>query len=467
MLSFRLIKYISILYSVPLLFLTVVLFLYLKTSKDTIFVSPVLMLSIIIGILIVLILLINRENQSLPKQQRLLTMFSLLTIICSPFGDYIVIPLLGVIICLFCDPIFRSHFFHHSDRCDYLWGSLILWCFIISPFAIENKISSFGMSFALLGYGLLFRIGRYAQFPKQLLQNSVILFSIILMTTVTFALFHMWSQKLIIIGFISLTPHGGPGLASIFSNWPANTAGFLVICTSILCFNIVLPQYLWKERWILILGLVITFFGVLATETRMALLFLLGYGGLFLILYPFELFKKIRFIALLLPLIVLPFLFQHSEKWHRTFTNPLTQATIADRLHQYQYGWELWKANNPILGVGLANFSPSYNTYGDPLIKQLEFSHSDVAFLHNLFLGFFVETGIIGFILLITSIIVLGMKFWKTRKESFFSYFGLYFLTGILFVNMVDSWVYVLRFSLFTFLILGYTLGKAEKSTLL
>lgn len=463
MLSTKSKTFISLLYSCPFLFLAIIMNFNLFSINNIINIPSSIFLTILTITFFSIIAIVYQQTKTLPKQQQILSLFLILTVLFSPFGDYILVPLVGVVICLFFDQYFRDNIFKKFDLLGLLWLLLVGICLISATFAIMNKFSAVGMSLAFLMYGILFKIGRYTKLPNILVKDLILLFSAILIITLLFSLYHLFYGKEITIGLIRLYPNGSPGLASIFSNWPANTAGFLVMSFSILSYHIVLPQYSIKQRSLLILGALIVLIGILFTETRMALLFLAGFGGLFLILYPFQLFKKVRFLLLLAPILIMPLLIQYSSKWQETLSNPLQQTTIADRLHQYQYGIKIWQDNHQLLGVGLMNFSPSYNQYGDPLIKKLQPGHGTIAFLHNIYLSMLVETGILGFSLFLVILILLFMKFWH-YKQKLCAFFGIYFLTGLLCVGLVDNWLFVLRFSIMLFPILGYTLGNCETS---
>ena len=448
-------KILGILYTMPffLLFLCSIYYIALKVAITI--PNSISILLIFLTLIIILYLYYYIKTY---HNNEALSFFVLLTVLFAPFGDYMLIPVIGLFITIFCNPISRKNILTKFDRIDYLWLVFVLATIISSSFAQYDKASALGMSAAFFGYGLIFKIIRYAQFSKTILKPAILLFAWVIFITVGFALFHLFIDRFIIIYGMLLASQGYPGLASIFSGWPANTAGFLVVSFCILLYSLV--QYYHKlssaQKIIIITSIIICFIGLIATETRMALLFLGGFFGAFLLCYPFEKFKKIRFIIIIIPILLAPILFMSSQKWKDTFTKPLQQQTIVERVQQYQYGLELFGDNNPFIGVGIMNFRHYYNQFGNPITQ--------VQFLHNIYLSMLVESGIIGLILFLLSIGNLVLFYWKylPRLEA---YFGLYFIAGLLAVNLVDAWLFVLRFSIILFLVLGFITNRLEQKT--
>ena len=448
-------KILGILYTMPFFLLFLYCSYYAARSITIIIPDFISILLIVLTLIIILYLYYYIKTY---HNNEALSFFVLLTVLFAPFGDYMLIPVIGLFITIFCNPISRKNILTKFDRIDYLWLVFVLATIISSSFAQYDKASALGMSAAFFGYGLIFKIIRYAQFSKTILKPAILLFAWVIFITVGFALFHLFIDKHVIIHGMLVAPQGYPGLASVFSGWPANTAGFLVVSFCILLYSLV--QYYHKlssaQKIIIITSIIICFIGLIATETRMALLFLGGFFGAFLLCYPFEKFKKIRFIIIIIPILLAPILFMSSQKWKDTFTKPLQQQTIVERVQQYQYGLELFGDNNPFIGVGIMNFRHYYNQFGNPITQ--------VQFLHNIYLSMLVESGIIGLILFLLSIGNLVLFYWKylPRLEA---YFGLYFIAGLLAVNLVDAWLFVLRFSIILFLVLGFITNRLEQKT--
>ncbi|MGL4563369.1 MAG: O-antigen ligase family protein [Brevinema sp.] len=410
-------------------------------------------LMMILTVIIVIFLLSIHHFRVLPTKQKTLGVSLIFLILLSPFGDYC-LPFLALSIILLLDKQLIKKLLFTYDYLDYSWLIFIVWCFISSVFANNDKVISFAMTTAFLGFGILFKILRYTRIPHHISQTILFLFGSSISTVILFSLYHMiLNQNINLLGII-LYPNGDPGLASFLSNWPANTAGFLVMSLSILIYQCVLAfknnsHQLMK---IFLIGTsIIIFIGLLATQTRMAFLFIIGSLTALIVFYPFKRFRTLRFSILLIPILIMPILSVFSTKWKETLTSPLKQSTIQDRIHQNLYGFSLWK-EHPITGVGLMNFRYFYDDLGDPIIKKLKPGHPRIEFLHNIYMSMLVETGIIGLLLFLGSIMSLAYYFWKHRLL-----FGLCFLSGALAVGLVDGWLFVLRFSLMMFLILGYS----------
>lgn len=435
-----------------LLFATIVSKLFLINNLHII---PIIPTVILISISILTILLISWKNFAyLSTKNRFLGVSLYFLILFSPFGDYSLPFLILSLLLILSDKKTFKALYSQFDLLDYTWLVFIGLCFITSITASLDKLSAFGMSCAFLGYGILFKTLRYANIPKSILSDLPILFGSSLISIILFGLFQLQLNQNIEFLGLTIFANGQPGLSSFFSTWPANTAGFLVMSFAILAY-----QTYWafvnKESIALKIFFIVSSFivliGVLATETRMALLFIIGFMGGMVIFYPFQKFRKIRFLMLLLPIFMMFVLAQYSSKWKETLTNPTKQFTIADRIHQNQYGWKLWK-EYPITGVGLMNFRYFYDQYGDPIIKKLKPGHSRIEFLHNIYLSILVETGVFAFLGFCIAIILFMYYLYKNKL-----YFGLYFLTGVLTSGLVDGWLFVLRFSLMMFIILGFS----------
>ncbi len=369
-----------------------------------------------------------------------------------PFRSIAIVPMLISVTILFRNPEFRNNFLKKFDTIDYAWLIFVGFCVVHSIFVPKfDKLSAIGVSFAFLGYGILFKSARYLHIPKQITKTLMMLFGSALIISITFALFHLYSKQDIILPFgFTLYSKGGVGLASLLGSWPAINAGFLVMVFAIIFYQVFFVDYTKKERIFFIFTLLVVSLGILATESRMAFLFMGGFLGAFVLWYPFQKFKKLRFGVLLLPILILPVLVQYSDKWQDTFENPFQQRTIAIRLHQYQHGLELFQ-ENPISGIGILNFKKSFEEYTSTNNIQTML----VYFLHNIYLSFLAETGFIGFLLLMLNIGIL-LKTFIQRLPLPKAFLGIYFLCGLLCINLVDIWIFVLKLNMTMFPVLGY-----------
>ncbi|MGL4388488.1 MAG: O-antigen ligase family protein [Brevinema sp.] len=456
----RFIYLISLAYSslFIVLFFTVNSKKFLSINTHTI---PTLPAAALVAFITIIIFMLGlKQFSGFPLRHKAFGISLIFTILLSPFGDYC-LPFLVLSIILLLDKAVIKKLLFSYDFLDFSWLLFVVWCFFISASAEMDKSASFGMSAAFLGYSILFKIFRHREITQKFLDMGLILFGVSLSVVVGFGLYHLNLNKNINLFGIILQPHGNPGLASFMSNWPANTAGFLVMSLSIMvyqCFLAFTQHRSLSSKIFFVVTTTIIFIGLLATETRMALLFIIGFLGSFVVFYPFKTFRKQRFLLLLIPILLMPLLSLKSKKWHETLFEPLKQSTIQDRIHQNKYGFHLWQ-KYPITGVGILNFRYFYDQYGTPIIKKLKIGHSRIEFLHNIYTSMLVETGIIGLILFLIPILSLGLYFKKYNL-----YFGLYFLSGMLVAGLVDGWLFILRFSLMMFIILGYSCHIKFKS---
>lgn len=394
----------------------------------------------------------------LPFKQKLFYLFTTITILLLPLGDLFIIIFIPTLILYFF--VVSPKKMLTDDKISLIWLLFIFVAFIGSFFAQYSKGSAFAMLVALIGYGCLFNIGRNLDFPKEYTEFYTTIFCGIVPLTVCFGIFHLFlGENLLLLG-IFIPSHGSPGLASLLSEWPANVAGFLVFAFVIIfgLFLNVTNKKQFLTSIVLFTILLIIFTGLLLTENRGVFLFFLGMGLLFLIFYPWQAFRKIRFLIFFIPFLLIPLLTQYSYKWKDTLENPLEQYTVADRINQMQFGFSLLKDKVLWHGIGLFNFRFAYQDY----LKKTKSKLPEVQFLHNIYLSILVETGILGFILFMAAVLYLFAQYAKHRHQLS-SYTALLFLGGLAFYNITDNWLYILKFSILLFLFLGYCYPSTHK----
>ncbi|WP_159428244.1 O-antigen ligase family protein [Brevinema andersonii] len=394
----------------------------------------------------------------LPFKQKLFYLFTTITILLLPLGDLFIIIFIPALILYFF--IVSPKKLLTDDKISLIWLLFIFVALIGSFFAEYSKASAFAMLIALLGYGFLFNIGRSIDFPKEYTEFYTTIFCGIVPITICFGIFHLFLGRNLFLLGIFIPSHGSPGLASLLSEWPANVAGFLVIAF-VIVFGLFLNASNNKQPFksiIFSIVLLIIFIGLLLTENRGVFLFFIGMGLLFLIFYPWQVFRKIRFFILLIPFLLMPLLTQYSDKWKDTLENPLQQYTIADRINQIQFGFSLLKDKVLWHGIGLFNFRFAYKYYLEKSKSKLP----EVEFLHNVYLSVLVETGILGFILFMIALLYLFTQYAKYRHQLP-AYTAMLFLGGLAFYNITDNWLYILKFSILLFLFLGYCYPNIHK----
>ena len=162
-------------------------------------------------------------------------------------------------------------------------------------------------------------------------------------------------------------------------------------------------------------GLSMFFFsGLMATQSRGGYLGLI-FGMLFLALFNFIGQKQsggnhARWTKLALGFAVVILIFQFSPGWSGDRVMPtIMEEQASDRLVLYSVAWKLIK-ENPWWGVGNFNFNLLFNIYKTP-----PFLDSTTNFVHNDYLQFWLENGIVGLLALLAIIVSFYFSVFKMR----------------------------------------------------
>ncbi|MGL5722561.1 MAG: O-antigen ligase family protein [Brevinema sp.] len=393
-------------------------------------------------------LVVFRMLASMPLSDKIFVYGCTLLVLLLPMGDlfiFVGIPLLVFYLIRYFKE--WKQIFSFSYPPSTLWKILLAICFITSFFA-QSIPSALAMTLALVGYGAIFALGyslRLSEANKQFLSD---LFTIVIATTVVFMIFHLKVEKP--ISLLGITFTADRSSASLISNWSANAAGFLAVCFVLLFvrFLRVLKEGINLNLGISTLALIIVFIGVWATQTRMVAFFFMGFGIVFLIFYPWNFLRRLRWILPLFFILLLPLLAHYSPKWRTTLQAPFQEYSFIDRANQISFGWDLLKDGRLMQGVGLFNFRHLYKE--DAIAKDLPI----VEFLHSMVFSMFVETGILGGLVFCLAIMVLFLSYMRSRSDRL-AYAGMLLLSGIFFLNATDNWLFVLKFSALSFFLLG------------
>ena len=168
-----------------------------------------------------------------------------------------------------------------------------------------------------------------------------------------------------------------------------------------------------------------------------------GALSLFLVVFLYLIFKvfkdrkSIKFISVITIIILLTGLFLPKEYKEKLKTSFQTTENISneDRIVMWKAGIEIFK-ENPIFGIGSykKGIYPHVQKYVEENVKdeQLrgEFINRDrFAKLHNMYIDFFVQNGILGFLYLILLFILIPLEFFKSEKnkESISAFFSMIF----------------------------------------
>ena len=158
---------------------------------------------------------------------------------------------------------------------------------------------------------------------------------------------------------------------------------------------------------------------------------------LYLIFKVFKEKKSIKFVSIIAVIILLTGLFLPKEYKERLKTSFQTTENISneDRIVMWKAGIEIFK-ENPIFGIGSykKGIYPHVQKYVEENVKdeQLrgEFINRDrFAKLHNMYIDFFVQNGILGLLYLFLIFISIPLEFFKSEKnkESISAFFSMIF----------------------------------------
>ena len=168
-----------------------------------------------------------------------------------------------------------------------------------------------------------------------------------------------------------------------------------------------------------------------------------GALSLFLVIFLYLIFKvfkdrkNIKFISVITIIILFTGLFLPKEYKEKLKTSFQTTENISneDRIIMWKAGIEIFK-ENPILGRGSykKGIYPHVQKYVEENVKdeqlRREFINRDrFAKLHNMYIDFFVQNGILGLLYLFLLFISVPLEFFKSKKnkESISAFFSIIF----------------------------------------
>ncbi len=231
------------------------------------------------------------------------------------------------------------------------------------------------------------------------------------------------------------------------------SANFLAMYLSPL---LVLSLYLFScfkkgiSRTLLLIASALMFFVIYLTYSYGALLGLLG-AFVFLLLTQFRTRKFLS--AFLFFLIISAFLFQVSSFKFQGFLD-FSYPSIKSRLVIWQSAWEVLK-DNSLIGIGPGMFQKYYLEYQPRFELYPEWA---VPQPHNLFLAFWLQTGLLGLIGFIWLLVV----FFKKNKPNFLGLILMAAMIYILIHGLVDTtyWKNDLAVIFWVIIALGYRAGR-------
>ena len=164
-----------------------------------------------------------------------------------------------------------------------------------------------------------------------------------------------------------------------------------------------------------LLGIILTYLGVLVTLSRTGVILLIIAQGLIILLEPQRKQKFSLVLAFSLALVVVLLFSENLFKYLESFVPTIQQGTdtVGVRYNLWRSGWNMW-LDHPIKGVGIGMF---INKVG-PYIYQLEGPHLWRSVAHNTYIQVLSETGIVGFLLFMALVYFSLRNFIFTKALS-------------------------------------------------
>jgi len=178
--------------------------------------------------------------------------------------------------------------------------------------------------------------------------------------------------------------------------------------------TIVMKRFL---RFLLTVGMGLTFIGVFFTLSRTGILLLFVAIGLMLLLLP-NIKKQSKYFAVFTFFaFALLFFAGNVIDVIKTILPSILQGTdtIGLRYRLWQSGWQMW-LDNPLLGVGIGMYPIKLYYYSQGSIPYHYISYGIVA--HNMYIQILAETGIVGFSFFALLLVQSIKNIWVVKKEG-------------------------------------------------
>lgn len=328
-----------------------------------------------------------------------------------------------------------------------------------SAFAKYDKGLAFGASFLLLIYAVLFTAVKYHDsLPGEIKIAEALAYA--MATTALFSLIHffVWTRPFAVsIGNWQTVvyPDVAGNIASLFENWPTRGADKMAMVLTLI-FGVLLTYWKKLNAWQKTVSISALFFGVWSlslTHSREAYIFIAIAAAVFLLLK----MRKRAWIALLPILVVLALsmVLSANQKIRTTFTEPSQEINIQRRLFQDKVALEIFRTDNKLTGIGVMNFTEDFKRYEDsPLYEPTDF-------IHNIYLAFLAETGLIGLGVYLAFFVLLTVRLWKTRG-AFMPDYGLALVAGMSVASLATSmYIYAVPVGFIMWILLGYSRNAA------
>lgn len=439
--------------------------------KDTATINGMLLLLVVI-IPFVLLIIYLIKNKSEEKKSFFVASSLLI------FGGYFVllpsmfIAFLAIVLILYLYYVIRykwANIIKKLNKFDYLLFAFMLIAIIGVIFA-DSKSDALGGVAVFLLYTLLYIAFKNIAIGGKFQKNFAKSLSLSLILWGGFAVFHFLFIKSAIaldfFGNISLLmpDNFNSGILTAFFGY-GSMGAYLVAIVSSFIMSFLISSFTHiktKDKLIYILALLIGFAVIYLTGGRGALL-------VFAVSLVINLVNRNKIFAVFAGVVFVGLLFiMPTQKIIQTIKNPKNMPNLQTRFNQYNAGIEIFKNSNKITGIGLINFKNIYKE------KYSNIPHWEaVDFIHNSYLSFLVETGVLGFIAIFGFLIwYLGwmifknMIFNKKNKHGYNSkaIFGISMVAAFLLISFFDSIFYNVPLGVWIWIAMGISLSDDKKN---
>lgn len=346
---------------------------------------------------------------------------------------------------------------------DYCLGLFFVSVLISAAFAEYNQ-AGFEGGLVILAYLLVYFFFKISNYRKDFYRRLVFAAAAGLIISCSFALMHYFLIKhdiiikagdQIIWAIMATNPSlSGLPLISILEH-PAVGGNLLAFVSIIVLSLLANENKVLKPAQIIMLSaaFLLALITIILTQTRGSILILTAA----VVVQAFFTRKYIILLGLVILgglMLALP-----NEKLRNTLMNPLSSPNMPGRFLQYEAGFEMLSKSNPVFGIGLLNFRPSFKKdYSErPYFEE-------VPYIHNNFEALLVETGVLGFLLFYGFI---GLVVFRTGKEYLTSerttprLTALSLTAGFLLNSLFDSLLYVVPIGILLWITLGFAFNKS------
>ncbi len=370
----------------------------------------------------------------------------------TPISAYIVVPLL-VISLIFFILSRRTLRVNFLDKTQFV----LLVAVILSSIFAVNKLHSFYAGTAFIAYLLAYFLAKGIIVNDERIEGVVkILGTLVLIVSIIGIIQYFTGFSLIFKDIPIVAPVNSNGrIASICYN-TLILASFLGFCIPILIAFFIKGN----NRIFLSFSIILGFLAFIFTYGRGPTIGLIG--ALFLF---FLLLRKRTAAVVILFISIIIILF--ATPLRVRFLNTFNCYNDFSRIIAFHAGINMWKDNSILTGVGIHNFYLLFEKYALP--PHLKGPH----YIHNMYLNFLVEAGVIGFLALMTIFVTtiewIRKKFriLKDNCTSSWLLAGLFgSFSGLLIHNLFDNTIYVMGLGILFWMCMGIVSGiNSEPNT--